>query len=222
MIRHFNEELTHLREGLTAMAGQVEWMLELTLRALLERRDDLADRVSALDATVDEQELKLDKTCIDLLALGAPVAKDLRLVASALKIIPELERIGDHCCNIARRAKLLNPQPWILPGDAMERLGKETRDMVRRAVDAFVQGDASMARTVIASDDLVDTLYMDIYRELLRLMLSDPLCIERASHLILVAKNWERIADQATNIAEEVLFILEGRNVKHPHLQEHP
>jgi len=222
MTRHYDEELKHLREGLTAMAGQVEWMLELTLRALLERRDDLADRVNTLDAGVDEQELKLDKACIDLLALGAPVAKDLRLVASAIKITPELERIGDHCCNIARRAKLLNGQPWILSGDAMERLGKETRDMVRQAVDAFVQGDESMARAVIAADDVVDGLYMEIYRELLRLMLSDPLCIERASHLILVAKNWERIADQATNIAEEVLFILEGRNVKHPHLQEHP
>lgn len=222
MIRHHDEDLKRLRDGLTAMAGQVEWMLDLTLRALLERRDDLADRVSALDASVDEQELKLDKDCIDLLALGAPVAKDLRLVASALKIIPELERIGDHCCNIARRAKLLNGQPWILSGDAMARLGKETRGMVRQAVDAFVQGDASMARAVIAADDLVDGLYMDIYRELLRLMLSDPLCVERASHLILVAKNWERIADQATNIAEEVLFILEGRNVKHPHLQDPP
>lgn len=222
MTRHYDEELRQLREGLTAMAGQTEWMLELTLRALLERRDDLADRVSALDAGVDEQELKLDKSCIDLLALGAPVAKDLRLVASSLKIIPELERIGDHCCNIARRAKLLNHQPWILPGDAMERLGRETRDMVRQAVDAFVQGDGSLARGVIAADDTVDSLYMEIYRELLKLMLSDPLCIERASHLILVAKNWERIADQATNIAEEVLFILEGRNVKHPHLQEHP
>ncbi|HET8714800.1 MAG TPA: PhoU domain-containing protein, partial [Holophagaceae bacterium] len=120
MTRHYEEELKNLREGLTAMAGQVEWMLELTLRSLLERRDDLADRVSALDAAVDEQELKLDKTCIDLLALGAPVARDLRLVASSLKIIPELERIGDHCCNIARRAKLLGHQPWILPGDAME------------------------------------------------------------------------------------------------------
>ncbi|MBS1785830.1 MAG: phosphate signaling complex protein PhoU [Acidobacteria bacterium] len=222
MNRHYDEDLKHLREGLTAMAGQVEWMLDLTLRSLLERRDDLADRVSALDASVDEQELKLDKSCIDLLALGAPVARDLRLVASALKIIPEIERIGDHCCNIARRAKLLNPQPLVLPAEAMERLGRDTRDMVRQAVDAFVRGDAALARAVIAADDQVDTLYMDIYRDLLRRMLGDPLCIERASHLILVAKNWERIADQATNIAEEVLFILEGRNVKHPHLQDPP
>ncbi|HTL97651.1 MAG TPA: PhoU domain-containing protein, partial [Holophagaceae bacterium] len=91
MTRHYDEGLNHLREGLTAMAGQVEWMLELTLRALLERKNDLADRVNALDAGVDEQELKLDKACIDLLALGAPVARDLRLVASAIKIIPELE-----------------------------------------------------------------------------------------------------------------------------------
>ena len=164
MTRHYDEELKHLREGLTAMAGQVEWMLELTLRALLERRDDLAERVSSLDAGVDEQELKLDKSCIDLLALVAPVAKDLRLVASALKIIPEMYLCVDLGCNIARRAKLLNHQPWILPGDALYRLGRETRDMVRQSVDAFVHGDASLARGVIAADYLVESLYMEIYR----------------------------------------------------------
>ncbi|HJU83000.1 MAG TPA: phosphate signaling complex protein PhoU [Holophagaceae bacterium] len=220
MTRHFQDELKELREGLMAMAGQVEWMLDLTLRALLERSDDLADRVAALDEAVDEQELKLDHLCIDLLALGAPVARDLRLVASTLKIIPELERIGDHCSNIARRSKLLNPQPTILAGDSLERMGLACRTMVKQSVDAFVNGDASLARTVIDSDDLVDQLYTRTYGELIRLMLADPLCIERASHLILVIKNWERIADQATNIAEEVLFILEGRNVKHSYLQE--
>ena len=219
MSRHFDEGLAKLREGLTAMAGQVEWMLELTLRALLERSDALADQAMALDEGVDEQELKLDHLCIDLLALESPLAKDLRLVASTLKIIPELERIGDHCYNIARRSKLLNAAPPILANDALDRMGHACRNMVKEAVNAFVNGDASMARAVIAADDQVDQLYTRIYGELIRLMLADPLCIERASHLILVIKNWERIADQATNVAEEVLFILEGRNVKHPYLQ---
>ena len=222
MTRHFQDELQELREGLMAMAGQVEWILDLTDRALIERSDELADKVVALDEAVDEQELKLDHLCIDLLALETPVARDLRLVASTLKIIPELERIGDHCSNIARRAKLLNPQPTILAGDAMERLGQACRSMVKRAVDAFVNGDAELARAVIAEDDQVDDLYRRIFGELIRVMIADPLCIERASHLILVIKNWERIADQATNIAEEVLFILEGRNVKHSYLQERP
>jgi phosphate transport system protein len=152
-----------------------------------------------------------------MLALRAPAAGDLRLIASSLKIVPELERIGDHCCNIARRATYVHPP--ILSSGSLERLGQETRGMVRMAVDAFIGSDAGLARTVIQSDDSVDELYGSIYRELLRLMMSDPLCIERASHLILVIKNWERIADQATNIAEEVLFILEGRSAKHPYLQ---
>jgi len=216
MTRHFDEELQRLKDGLMAMAGQVEEMIDLTLQALLTQNSEKAERVLVLDEAIDEQELVLDRACIDLLALRGPMATDLRLIASTLKIIPDLERIGDHCSNIARRAKLLNPQPSILPRDGFERMGNETLGMVRRAVDAFVTGDASMARAVIADDDRVDELYTRCYGELLRLMLADPLTIERASHLMMVAKNWERIADQATNIAEEVLFILEGQNVKHP------
>lgn len=219
MGRHFDNELRDLKFSLMAMAGQVEEMIDLTRKALQNRSDAQADQVIEADEQVDELELRLDQACIDLLGLRAPFASDLRLLASTLKIVPELERIGDHCCNICRRAKLLNPQPSILGGDWMQRLGEETHSMVRRAVDAFVNGDAALARAVIQDDDKVDELYGGIYRELLRLMLADPLCIERASHLIIVIKNWERIADQASSIAEEVLFILEGVNVKHPKLQ---
>lgn len=218
MPRHFENELRDLKAGLLAMAGQVEEMIALTREAYSERSDTKADQVSTLDQGVDQLELRLDQACIDLLALRAPFASDLRLIASTLKIVPDLERIGDHCTNIARRAKLLNPHPPVLGGDWLDRIGAETASMVRRSVDAFVNGDAELARTVIQDDDKVDTLYTTIYRELLRAMLADPLCIERASHLILVIKNWERIADQATNIAEEVLFILEGVNVKHAYL----
>ena len=216
-MRQFDQELRDLRDGILAMAGLAEEMIDLTNQALTERSRAKADQVMALDRGLDEWELKLDRLCIDLLALRAPAAGDLRLIASSLKIVPEIERIGDHCCNIARRATYVHPP--ILSSGVLERLGSETRGMVRWAVDAFIGSDAGLARTVINADDSVDELYGQIYRELLRLMMSDPLCIERASHLILIIKNWERIADQATNIAEEVLFILEGRSVKHAYLQ---
>ena len=222
MARAFDAELKELKFSLLDMAGQVEEMLHLTHQALIERSNHKAEVVTRLDRNVDEAELKLDQACIDLLALRAPFASDLRLIASTLKLVPELERVGDHCCNIARRALVLNLQPPALESDNLERLGLETQSMMRRAVDAFVNGDAAQARSVIRADDQVNAIYRDIYSELLRRMLADPLCIERASHLIIVIKNWERIADQATNIAEEVLFILEGVNVKHRALQNPP
>lgn len=216
-MRHFDQELKDLRDGILAMAGLAEEMIDLTNQALTERSRTKAEQVMALDRGLDEWELKLDRLCIDLLALRSPAASDLRLIASSLKIVPEIERIGDHCCNIARRATYVHPP--ILAGGALERMAQETRSMVRMAVDSFIGSDAGLARSVIQADDSVDELYGQTYRELLRLMMADPLCIERASHLILVIKNWERIADQATNIAEEVLFILEGRSAKHPYLQ---
>jgi phosphate transport system protein len=222
MARHFDNELRDLKFSLLAMAGQVEEMITLTHASLMERSDANARQVNDLDKGVDELELRLDQACIDLLALRAPFASDLRLIASTLKIVPELERIGDHCTNIARRALILNNMPPLDLGDTLRRIGEETLSMVRRAVDAFVNGDAELARAVIDSDDSVDELYVGINRELLRQMLSDPLTIERASHLIIVIKNWERIADQATNIAEEVLFIIGGVSVKHPYLQSPP
>ncbi|MDR3673048.1 MAG: phosphate signaling complex protein PhoU [Holophaga sp.] len=218
-MRHFDFELRDLKFGILSMAGQVEEMITLTEQALLERSNAKAERVSELDRNVDAAELKMDQVCIDLLALRAPFASDLRLLASSLKIVPELERIGDHCCNIARRAMVLNIQPPVPLGDALTRLGSATHAMVRQAVDAFLNGDAALAQAVIMADDQVDELYVQLFKELLRGMLADPLCIERSSHLIIVIKNWERIADQATNIAEEVLFILEGVSVKHRHLQ---
>jgi len=222
MMRHFDYELRDLKFGILAMAGQVEEMITLTEQALLERSNSKAERVSELDRNVDLAELKLDQVCIDLLALRAPFASDLRLLASTLKIVPELERIGDHCCNIARRALILNIQPPVPLGDGLTRLGEATHAMVRQAIDSFLNADPLLAEAVIQADDHVDALYVQLFKDLLRGMLADPLCIERSTHLIIVIKNWERIADQATNIAEEVLFILQGVNVKHRELQGPP
>jgi len=216
-MRHFDIDLDGLRNSITAMAGLAGEMIDLTIESLKVPSPELAQKVNALDRRMDAWEVQLDHLCIELLALQAPAAVDLRFVASSLKIVPELERIGDHCCNIARRGPLVAPP--ILADGSLERLGQETRGMVRRAMDAFVAKDAALARAVIQSDDAVDELYAGIYHELIRLMKADPDCIDRAGHLILVIKNWERIADQATNIAEEVLYILEAQSAKHPYLQ---
>jgi phosphate transport system protein len=215
---HLDAELRLLKDGLLAMAGVAEEMIKLTMKAYSEKSDQLAEQVVGMDGLLDDMEIRLDQTCIDLLALQSPMASDLRFVTSAIKILPDIERIGDHCTNIARRAPLLNHVERILPGGLLDELGAETSSMMRRSVEAFVAYDAGIAREVIKGDDKVDDLYHQCYRELLRQMVSDPLCIERASHLIIVIKNWERIADMATNIAEEVLFIIEGVNAKHQHL----
>lgn len=220
MARHFDAELKELKTGLVAMAGQVEEMIDLAVAAMVQRADGPAERLLELDRHVDEMEISLDQACIDLLGLRAPFATDLRLLASSLKIIPQLERIGDHCKNIGRRALVLNRQAQALNPDYFERMGAAVRGMVRNSVDAFLNSDPELARSVITSDDAVDELHRKIFGELLRLMIADPLCIERASHLIIVNKNFERIADHATNIAEEVLYILEGVNVKHAYLRE--
>lgn len=222
MSRHFDTELKELKNGLVAMAGQVEEMIDLAVATMVKRSDTLAEHLRDLDRNVDEQEIALDQACIDLLGLRAPFATDLRLLASSLKIIPQLERIGDHCKNIGRRALILNRQAQVLNPDYFERMGSAVRGMVRNSVDAFLNGDAALAQSVIDADDSVDELHLKIFGELLRLMIADPLCIERASHLIIINKNFERIADHATNIAEEVLYILEGVNVKHSYLRQGP
>jgi phosphate transport system protein len=213
-------ELRLIKDGLLEMAGIAEEMIKLTMKAYSEKSDQSVDHVLAMDNTLDDMEIKLDQACIDILALQSPMASDLRFVTSAIKILPEIERVGDHAGNIVRRAPLLNHLPHILPAGLLESLGTETSSMMRRAVEAFVASDAILAREVIGNDDKVDELYHHCYRELLRQMVSDPLCIERASHLIIVIKNWERIADMATNIAEEVLYIIEGINAKHLYLRK--
>lgn len=220
MVRHFDNELRDLKFSLLAMAGMVEEMVELSRQAFSERSEAKADRIIEIDHKVDELELSLDHACVDLLALRAPFASDLRLLASTLKIVPGLERIGDHCTNIARRVKFICAYPHILTAPQVEKLGEATQSMVKRAMDAFINGDAALAKAVIDDDDSVDELYAQTSKDLIQIMLNDPAAIERASHMIILVKNWERMADQATNIAEEVLYILDGVNVKHAYLKQ--
>lgn len=217
---HLDEELQNLRSGLAIMAGEVERMVELTRDCYAKRDSALGIQVMDLDRSIDEHEIALEKQCLDVLALRAPFATDLRIVASTLKIVSELERIGDHSVNISKRFANIVKQPSTLDDKWINEIGTESLRLVKRSFDSFLSKNVELARSVIKDDDIVDKLYINTYEELLKVMQKDPETVVRGTQLILIIKNWERIADQATNIAEEVIFMVEGRNAKHSYLDE--
>jgi phosphate transport system protein len=217
---HLDEELQNLRSGLAIMAGEVERMVELTRDCYAKRDSALGIQVMDLDRSIDEHEIALEKQCLDVLALRAPFATDLRIVASTLKIVSELERIGDHSVNISKRFANIVKQPSTLDDKWINEIGTESLRLVKRSFDSFLSKNVELAKSVIKDDDIVDKLYLNTYEELLKIMQKDPETVVRGTQLILIIKNWERIADQATNIAEEVIFMVEGRNAKHSYLDE--
>ena len=217
---HLDEELQNLRSGLAIMAGEVERMVELTRDCYAKRDSALGIQVMDLDRSIDEHEIALEKQCLDVLALRAPFATDVRIVASTLKIVSELERIGDHSVNISKRFANIVKQPSTLDDKWINEIGTESLRLVKRSFDSFLSKNVELARSVIKDDDIVDKLYLNTYEELLKIMRKDPETVVRGTQLILIIKNWERIADQATNIAEEVIFMVEGRNAKHSYLDE--
>ena len=217
---HLDEELQNLRSGLAIMAGEVERMVELTRDCYAKRDSALGIQVMDLDRSIDVHEIALEKQCLDVLALRAPFATDLRIVASTLKIVSELERIGDHSVNISKRFANIVKQPSTLDDKWINEIGTESLRLVKRSFDSFLSKNVELARSVIKDDDIVDKLYLNTYEELLKIMQKDPETVVRGTQLILIIKNWERIADQATNIAEEVIFMVEGRNAKHSYLDE--
>ncbi|MFM1774141.1 MAG: Phosphate transport system protein PhoU [Acidobacteriota bacterium] len=217
---HLDEELQNLRSGLAIMAGEVERMVELTRDCYAKRDSALGIQVMDLDRSIDEHEIALEKQCLDVLALRAPFATDLRIVASTLKIVSELERIGDHSVNISKRFANIVKQPSTLDDKWINEIGTESLRLVKRSFDSFLSKNVELAKSVIKDDDIVDKLYLNTYEELLKIMRKDPETVVRGTQLILIIKNWERIADQATNIAEEVIFMVEGRNAKHSYLDE--
>ncbi|GDX13166.1 phosphate transport system regulatory protein PhoU [Acidobacteriota bacterium] len=217
---HLDEELQNLRSALAIMAGEVERMVELTRDCYAKRDSALGIQVMDLDRSIDEHEIALEKQCLDVLALRAPFATDLRIVASTLKIVSELERIGDHSVNISKRFANIVKQPSTLDDKWINEIGTESLRLVKRSFDSFLSKNVELARSVIKDDDIVDKLYLNTYEELLKIMRKDPETVVRGTQLILIIKNWERIADQATNIAEEVIFMVEGRNAKHSYLDD--
>jgi phosphate transport system protein len=219
-MRHFDRDIEHLKELLLRMGAMVEDAISDSIRALVERDSALAERVIASDDAIDEMELEIDQHTIELIAKMQPAAVDLRFVATAMKINPELERIADLAVDVCERALELNREPLLKP--IISRLPTMAQDMVRQALDAFVRRDASMARRVIARDDEVDALTEQSFRELLTYMLEDSGNISRAIRLTFAGKYFERMADAATNICEMVVYLVEGKVIKHKHSDEPP
>jgi phosphate transport system protein len=219
MERHFDEELNQLKTRLLLMGGRAEAVVHKSIDALKRRDSALAEEVIRDDHLIDELELEIDERCIRLLALRQPVGQDLRFVTSALKIVNDLERVGDHAVNIAQSAVKLNQEPELKPLVDIPRMATIATRMLTEALDAFVRNDAAAARRILLEDDEVDHLKSQLFRELLSYMLENPETITRALELVLVSRNLERVADLATNVAEEVVFIAEARVVKH-HMEE--
>jgi phosphate transport system protein len=212
---HFEAELQALRHQLLTMGGTVEQRVHRAVQALVHRGEEDAQRIIATDKDVNDLQMDIDNRCLRLLATQTPLAVDLRLITSAMKINADLERIGDQAVNIAESVLVLIPQPPLKPLIDIPRMAAIAEKMIRDALDAFVKNDAALARDVLRRDDEVDELKDQVFRELLTYMMADPGTIQRALSLILISRNLERIADHATNIAEDVIFIAEAKDVRH-------
>lgn len=216
-MRHFDREIEELKEELLRMGSRVEESIAESIRALLERDTPLAERVIAADSAIDRMELEIDAHTVELIAKMQPAASDLRFVTTAMKITPELERIADLAVDVCERAIELNREPPLKPLLDIPRLARITQEMVRQSLDSFVRRDPTLARTVIARDDEVDLLTEQSFRELLTYMLEDSRNISRAIRLTFIGKYFERMADSATNICEMVVYLAEGKVIKHSH-----
>ena len=215
MQRHFHEELDALKQTLLAMGGLVEEQIRRVMTALLERDSTLAQEVIDRDRQVNAYDVEVDEKCVELLALHQPTAGDLRFITTAMKIVTDLERIGDQAVNIAERALELNQEPQLKPYIDLPRMAERAQRMVKESLDAFVARDTELARRVCGDDDEVDALKEQIFRELLTFMMEDARTIPRAIRLILISRFLERVADHATNIAEMVVYMVESKMVRH-------
>ena len=218
--RHFDDDLKSLKNRLLNMGALVEERVHLAVQALIERRLETAEEVARGDQEVNDLQIEIDDRCLKLLALQQPMATDLRLITAAMKINADLERIGDQAVNIAENAVKILAHPPLKPLMDIPRMAEMAEGMTRDSLEAFVRRDAALARKVLSQDDEVDQLKDTVFRVLLTYMMADPGTIERALALILVSRNLERIADHATNIAEDVIFVVEARDVRHHHEEQ--
>lgn len=213
--RGYEAQLRRLRERMLTMAGRVEQMVARSVRSLVERDSELAMQTIADDRLVDQAEVEADEQCLVILATRQPVASDLRFITLCLKTVTDIERIGDLAVHICQRALELNAQSPAAPYPDLPRMATLVKAMIHDAMEAFVVGDVELARGVMARDDEVDELYARIYRGLLKLMKEDSCNVERGIHVQSVAKWLERMGDHATNMAEQVIFMVEGKDVRH-------
>ncbi|QDE69746.1 phosphate transport system regulatory protein PhoU [Myxococcus xanthus] len=212
----FEADLRDLREKLLAMGAKVENLIVQSMKALIDRDSALAEKVVAADKDVNRLEVDIDELCRKILALRQPAASDLRLITTALKIVTDLERIGDLAVNIAERSIDLNQAPPLAPYVDTPRLAELAQRQVRMSLDAFVSGDVAKAEEVLRGDDLLDALFLKIFNELLAYMMEDSRNIRRATALMFIAKHLERIGDHALNVAEMVVYMVRGKDIRHP------
>ena len=215
MERHIDVELRRLKDELVRMASLAESAIGLAVKALVSRDAEMARQVIHSDDAINSLEIELDELCLRTMALYQPEARDLRFLAMALKINNDLERMGDQAVNIAERTLDLLTEPLLKPLIDIPRMADLAQRMVKDSLDAFVQQDVARAKAVCERDDEVDQLDDQIFRELLTYMMEDPKAITRSVNLILVSRHLERIADHATNIAEDVIYLVEGKTIKH-------
>ncbi len=220
MERYFDVELNEIKKKVLLMGGSVESQLQDVLQALTERNVDLAIRVVENDMLINMLDLEIDEACLRLLALHHPTAGDLRFITTAMKISTELERMSDLAENIAERVIELNEEPQLKPYIDIPRMARWTSRMVKECLDAFVNRDAELARKVCRDDGFVDDLTGQLFRELVSFMLEDSRVITRATRLTFIGKYYERIADHATNIAELVVYMVEGKIIRHMAVQK--
>ncbi len=213
--RHLHEEVERLQARLLGMAGIAEEMVRVAIEALHERDAARAERVIERDEAVDAAEMEIDDLAISLLALQQPMARDLRFITMAMKISNDLERVGDHAVNIAEEVKFILESPPFPVLPEVEEMSRIATAMLADALDSFVRLDSPLARDICVRDDRVDELRDNIFRVLLTHMMEDPRRISTGMDMFLVSRNLERIADLATNIAEDVVFLVEGRSIKH-------
>ena len=219
MERHFDEELEQLKSKLLKMASLVEAIVAKSVKSLEERNPKLTEKVGDEEDAINMLEIDIDEQCLKLLALRQPMAGDMRFITSAMKINNDLERMGDLAVNIVNRTKIILQYPQLKPLNNIPQMAVIAQEMVRESLNALVNRDSKTAREVCKKDNRVDDLNEELFRELLTYMMQDPKNIEAAIDLILVARNIERIADHATNIAEDVIYLVEGKTIKH-HVEE--
>ncbi len=214
--RHFHEQLASLKQRLLEMSERAEALVDLAVEALLTKDKDKADAVIAGDREVDALEVEVERLAVSLLALQQPIARDLRFIVSAIKISSDLERVGDHAVNIAQCAqRLIAERSTIIPDPEIEDMARRARAMLSDALDAFIRADGALGREVCKADDYVDALHNSVFRILLTHMMADARAINPSLELLLVSRNLERVADLATNIGEDAVFLAEGKQIKH-------
>jgi phosphate transport system protein len=215
MERTFDEELKHLKGKILELGTLVEEQIRQAMQALVQRDSELARRTIETDHRVNGMEVAIDEECVRLIALRQPTAGDLRFLTMAIKIVTDLERMGDLAVDVCERAIELNEEPQLKPYIDLPRMAEHAQRMVKEALDAFVNRDAELARKVCRDDDFIDDLNEQVFRELLSFMLEDPHTITRAIRLSFISKYLERIADHATNVAEMVVYLVEGKIIRH-------